>query len=186
MAAARSMKSAHKKAIVKQQIKNLFGNNQATKKSMEALKPGMPAPDFTLPATSGETVSLSQYHGQPVVLIFYPADESPVCSNQLALYNEAIHLFEDHDAKLLGISIDDLDSHQKFADNLGLDFPLLADDDPPGGVARKYGVFDPKDGKCNRALFVVGPEGDIHWREVVPRSVNPGAHGILDALESMD
>ena len=145
----------------------------------------MPAPDFTLPATNGQTVSLSKFHGQPVVLVFYPADETPVCSNQLALYNEALHLFEEYDAQLLGISVDDLDSHEDFAESLKLNFPLLADDDPSGEVARQYGVLDPEDGKCNRALFVVGPEGDIQWREIVPRSVNPGAHGILTALESM-
>ncbi len=81
--------------------------------------------------------------------------------------------------------MDDLDSHEDFAESLKLNFPLLADDDPSGEVASQYGVLDPKDGKCNRALFVVGPEGDIYWREIVPRSINPGAHGILAALESI-
>jgi peroxiredoxin len=121
-----------------------------------------------------------------VVLVFYPADASPVCSNQLALYNEAMHLFRAYDAKLLGVSIDDLASHQAFANNLELQFPLLADDDPAGEVAQKYQVLNPDDGKCDRALFVIDREGKIAWRHVSPRGVNPGADGILSALAAME
>jgi peroxiredoxin len=130
-------------------------------------------------------MTLSEFQGRPVVLVFYPADESPVCSNQLALYNEALHLFEEHEAQLLGISVDDVASHQAFAGSLNLRFPLLADDDPAGDVAGRYGVFNDHDGKSERALFVVDPAGVIRWSHVSPRKVNPGAHGILQALESL-
>ena len=136
-------------------------------------------------ASNGERISLSQFHGRPVILAFYPADETPVCSNQLTLYNEALHLFDDYEAQLLAISVDDVVSHQNFADSLKLRFPLLADDNPAGDVAGRYGVFNPGDGMSERALFVVDKVGTIRWSEVSPRDVNPGAHGILQALESL-
>jgi len=136
-------------------------------------------------ASNGERISLSQFHGRPVILAFYPADDTPVCSNQLALYNEALHLFDDYQAQLLAISVDDVLSHQNFAESLKLRFPLLADDNPAGDVASRYGVFNTGDGISERALFVVDQSGTIHWSEVSPRDVNPGAHGILQALESL-
>ncbi len=120
------------------------------------------------------------------MLVFYPADESSVCTSQLALYNEARHLFEEHGAQLLGVSVDGVASHQAFAKSLDLRFPLLADDDPTGDVAGRYGVFNRNDGVSERALFVVDPEGVIHWSHIASRGENPGAHGILNALESAD
>jgi len=138
-----------------------------------------------LKASNGEGISLSQFHGRPVILAFYPADETPVCANQLALYNEALHLFDDYGAQLLAISVDDVASHQNFAESLKLRFPLLADDNPVGDVAGRYGIFNPGDGISERALFVVDQAGTIRWSEVSPRDVNPGAHGILQALESL-
>jgi peroxiredoxin len=138
-----------------------------------------------LPGTTGESLTLADLRGRPVILAFYPADQSPVCSNQLALYNEALPLFEEFQAQLLGISIDDLASHQTFASNLNLSFPLLADHDPAGVVARAYGVYDEKKGICKRALFVLDEEGIIRWSYVSPIAVNPGANGILDALEAL-
>jgi peroxiredoxin len=128
---------------------------------------------------------LNDFQGQPLILAFYPADNSPVCSSQLALYNEALPLFEEHNAQLLGVSIDTLSSHHTFAQNLNLSFPLLADSDPAGAVARAYGVYDENNNICERALFVISPEGKVHWSHISPKSVNPGANGILDALESM-
>ncbi|MCI0577985.1 MAG: redoxin domain-containing protein [Chloroflexi bacterium] len=150
-----------------------------------ALRPGTPAPDFSLPGTTGRTLSLSGFKGQPVVLVFYPADGSPVCSNQLALYNEALPLFAEFDAQLLAISVDDLASHHDFAGQLGLAFPLLADSDPKGRVAQTYGVYDRQSGDSQRALFVIDEGGTVRWSHVSPRQVNPGADGILAALESM-
>jgi peroxiredoxin len=150
-----------------------------------ALGPGTPAPEFSLPATTGQALSLSEFRGQPVVLVFYPADGSPVCSNQLALYNEALPLFTEFNAQVLAISVDELASHHSFARELGLAFPLLADSDPQGGTARAYGVYDRDSGDSRRALFVIDGAGTIRWSYVSPRAVNPGADGILAALESI-
>lgn len=167
-------------------IANLFGRNGNNKEpSDELLKPGTVAPSFSLAATKGETVSLNEFRGQPVVLVFYPEDGTSVCSSQLTLYNEALHLFEKHEAQILGISVDDAASHENFAQSLKLKFPLLSDDNPSGDVANRYGVLAQKDGKSERALYVVDPEGIIRWSSVSPRGVNPGAHGILEALESL-
>jgi len=145
----------------------------------------MPAPDFSLPATNGRSLSLNDFHGSPVVLVFYPADGSPVCSSQLALYNEALSMFAEYDAQILAISVDDLASHHDFAQRLRLTFPLLADSDPKGQVSQTYGVYDPQSGESQRALFVIDEEGIVRWSYVSPSYENPGAHGILAALESM-
>ncbi len=170
---------------MKIKIENLFKRSGKNKEYPQLFSPGSEAPGFSLAASNGETLNLSEYLGRPVVLIFYPADESSVCSNQLALYNEALHLFEEHGAQLLGISVDDVASHQSFAESLNLQFPLLADDDPAGAVANRYGVFNKRDGLSERALFVIDSEGIIQWSYISPRKVNPGAHGILEALESL-
>lgn len=167
---------------MKVKIESLFRKNGKSK----VLSAGGVAPDFSLAASTGKTLSLSDFRGRPVVLVFYPADESSVCTSQLALYNEARHLFEEHGAQLLGISVDGVASHQAFAESLDLSFPLLADDDPTGDVAGRYGVFNGDDGVSERALFVIDPEGVIRWSHVSPRGVNPGANGILHALESIE
>ncbi len=170
---------------MKTKIEKLFRRNGTTVETANFLSSGAPAPDFSLEASNGERITLSQFHGRPVILAFYPADRTPVCSNQLALYNEALHLFDDYEAQLLAISVDDAASHQNFVESLKLRFPLLADDNPAGAVASRYGILDQRNGKSERALFVVNPEGIIHWSHVSPREVNPGAHGILQALESL-
>ena len=149
------------------------------------LKAGELAPDFALQSDSGSTLRLSDLRGRPVVLVFYPKDNSSVCSSQLALYNEALAMFEEYDAQLVGLSVDDHASHQSFANTLKLGFPLLSDDDPAGATAEEYGVYSERDKVAERALFVLDPEGRIHWRYVAPRGVNPGANGILEALESL-
>lgn len=166
-------------------INRLFRRNESEKALARPLPPGTTAPNFSLPSTSDGTIGLADLEGRPAVLVFYPADASPVCSNQLALYNQALHLFQEHQAQIVGISADNLASHQAFAQSLGLDFPLLADDHPPGGVARAYGVFDEQDGVSERALFVLDTDGVVRWSYVSPRNVNPGADGILRALESL-
>ncbi|UCG26530.1 MAG: peroxiredoxin [Chloroflexota bacterium] len=150
------------------------------------LATGQAAPDFTLQSDSGTTLKLSKLRGRPVVLVFYPKDNSSVCSSQLALYNEALSMFEEYDAQLVGISVDDHASHQKFARALNLNFPLLSDDDPAGETAKEFGVYSEQDQVAERALFVLDAEGRIHWRYVAPRGVNPGANGILEALESLN
>jgi peroxiredoxin len=120
-----------------------------------------------------------------VVLAFYPADWSPVCGDQMALYNEMLDQFQEFDAALIGISVDGAWCHSAFARENTLHFPLLADFEPKGAVARAYGVYDGKEGTCERALFVIDPDGIIQWSYVSPIGVNPGANGILSALEEL-
>ena len=150
------------------------------------LPPNDPAPDFSLPSSVGGSLSLSAFRGQPVILAFYPADWSPVCGDQMVLYNEVLDMFEAYNAQLLGISVDGIWSHKAFAESRGLTFPLLSDFEPKGEVARRYGVFDAEEGVSQRALFVIDGEGIIRWSYVSPPGVNPGADGILSALESLN
>jgi peroxiredoxin len=160
----------------------------ATSTSVPGVTPlaaGTPAPDFTLTSSTGTQVSLSDFRGKPVILAFYPADWSPTCGDQLALYNEVLPEFERYGAQLLGISVDGKWSHKAYAESRNLRFPLLADFEPKGEVARAYGVYNPKDGLCERALFVVDGEGIITWSFLSERGVNPGADGILRALENL-
>jgi len=150
-----------------------------------ALGPGTPAPDFSLRSTPDQAVSLSEFRGQPVILAFYPADWSPVCGDQMALYNEILPEFERYNAELIGISVDGVWSHIAFAHDRKLQFPLLSDFEPKGATARTYGVYRQHDGTTERALFVLDAEGIIRWSHVSPVGINPGADGILAALESM-
>jgi len=119
------------------------------------------------------------------VLVFYPADWSPVCSDQLALYSELRDEFDEYDARLVGISVDGEWCHRAYREHRKLWFPLLADFEPKGEVARRYNVYRAADGTCERALFVLRPDGVIEWRYVSPIGVNPGADGILEALGRM-
>jgi len=150
-----------------------------------ALPEGSPAPDFTLPSAGGAMMALRDLKGQPVVLAFYPADFTSVCGSQMALYNEALPMFEEYGARLLGISVDDVESHRAFSESQNLRFPLLADSDPLGEVARRYGVYDRRKKRSGRALFVIDRKGIIRWQQIVPNDVNPGADGILRALAEL-
>jgi peroxiredoxin len=150
-----------------------------------ALPAGTPAPDFSLRSTPDQTVKLSEFLGQPVILAFYPADWSPVCGDQMALYNEILPEFRQLGAELLGVSVDGVWCHVAFCKDRKLHFPLLADFEPKGAVARRYGVYRQDDGTSERALFVINAEGIIHWSYVSPVGVNPGADGILNALEEL-
>lgn len=149
------------------------------------LPAGAVAPDFTLYATPNQTLTLSSLRGRPVVLAFYPADWSPVCGDQMALYNEILPEFSKFGAELLGLSVDGVWSHAAFAETRHLHFPLLADFEPKGAVARLYGAYRTKDGICERALFVIDKTGVIAWSYCSPIAVNPGADGILQALEDL-
>ena len=150
-----------------------------------ALPAGSPAPDFAMKSTPDQTVKLSEFRGRPVVLAFYPADWSPVCGDQMGLYNELLSEFQEFDAELLGISVDGAWCHAAFCRDRKLHFPLLADFEPKGEVARLYGVYRTSDGTSERALFVINADGIIHWSYVSPVGVNPGAAGILSALEEL-
>lgn len=160
-------------------------NKQGSTKPSSALPPGTPAPDFKLHTTPDQTVSLSEFRGSPVILAFYPADWSPVCGDQMALYNEILPEFRRFNANLIGISVDGAWCHMAFAKTNKLRFPLMSDFEPKGGVASTYGVYRQADGVCERALFVLDSDGIIRWSYVSPVGVNPGADGILKALEAL-
>src|SRR5690606_39194399 len=130
-------------------------------------------------------LSLEELRGRPVVLAFYPADWSPVCGDQMALYSALREEFDRHDAVVLGISVDGPWCHQAFAEARQLKLELLSDFEPKGQVARRYGVYRNDEGTSGRALFVIDGEGIIRWSELAPQAVNPGADGILDALEEI-
>jgi peroxiredoxin len=149
------------------------------------LELGTPAPDFTLHVTPDQKLSLGELRGQPVILAFYPADWSPVCGDQMALYNEVLPEFQKHKAELLGISVDGVWCHEAFAKDRRLHFPLLADFEPKGAVAKAYGAYRDGDGFCERALFVIDQTGKIFWIHCSPVSINPGADGILEALANL-
>ncbi len=146
---------------------------------------GVRAPDFSLLATPDQRVALTDFRGTPVVLAFYPADWSPVCGDQMALYNQVLPEFRRLGAQLLGISVDGVWCHHAFAEERHLHFPLLADFEPKGDVARRYGVYRADDGTSERALFVVDGAGIVSWSHIAPVGINPGADGILDALERL-
>ena len=146
---------------------------------------GTPAPDFTLHVTPDQTLSLKELRGRPVILAFYPADWSPVCGDQMALYNEVLPEFQRFNAELLGISVDGVWCHAAFARDRNLHFPLLADFEPKGAVAKLYGAFREGEGVSERALFVIDKNGTISGSYVSPIAVNPGADGILEALENL-
>ena len=149
------------------------------------LPAGTAAPEFELHSTPDQSVSLSEFRGRPVVLVFYPEDWSPVCSDQLALYQELLPEFERFDAVILGVSVDGVWCHLAFAKDRNLHFPLLADFEPKGEVARPYGVYRAGDGTAERALYVIDADGVVRWSFVSPVGLNPGADGILRALESL-
>jgi peroxiredoxin len=149
------------------------------------LSPGTQAPDFRLHVTPDQSLSLSELRGKAVVLAFYPADWSPVCGDQMALYNEILPEFKKLGAEVLGISVDGVWCHEAFAKDRNLHFPLLSDFEPKGQVARAYGAYREGDGICERALYVIDKDGVIAWSYCSPVAVNPGADGILDALEAL-
>jgi peroxiredoxin len=149
------------------------------------LKPGTKAPEFTLKSTPDQTVSLRDFRGRPVVIAFYPADWSPVCSDEMGLYAQVMPEFKNFDAQVLGISVDGVWSHIAFAKDRKLNFPLLSDFEPKGAVSAKYGAFNARIGESDRALFVIDKKGTISWSTLSPDGVNPGADGILSALEKL-
>lgn len=151
----------------------------------QILKAGSTAPGFTLRVTPDQDLSLSEFKGRPLILAFYPADWSPVCGDQMALYNELLSEFQALDAEIIGISVDSAWCHAAFSRDRKLHFPLLADFEPKGEIARLYGVYRESDGTSERALFVIDAQGTVHWSYVSPVGVNPGAAGIISALEQL-
>lgn len=149
------------------------------------LQKGTPAPDFELNSTPDQKLKLSDFKNKRVILAFYPADWSPVCSDQMSLYNEMSKTFHKYNAEVLGISVDGKWCHMAFARDRKIHFPLLADFEPKGAVSKKYGAYNDKEGDSLRALFVIDEQGIIQWSYLSPDGINPGADGILDALEAM-
>jgi len=161
-----------------------MSNTQLTE-ATGLLAPGTKAPQFTLPVAPGHQFSLSELHGKPVIIAFYPADWSPTCGDQIALYNEILPEFQKFGAELLGISVDGPWCHKAFAEAKHLRMKLLSDFEPKGAVARDYGAYRTADGISERALFVIDKDGVIAWSYLSPIRVNPGADGILEALEKL-
>lgn len=149
------------------------------------LQKGTKAPEFQLNATPDQTLKLSELTGKKVILVFYPADWSPVCGDQVALYNEMLKYFHKYNAEIIGISVDSKWCHMAFSQDRKLHFPLLADFEPKGAVSRAYGAYNEQAGQCLRALFVLDEQGIIQWSYLSPDGINPGADGILDALEAL-
>ncbi|MEP6626530.1 MAG: redoxin domain-containing protein [Ginsengibacter sp.] len=146
---------------------------------------GTLAPDFELNSTPDQKLKLSDFKNKRVILAFYPADWSPVCSDQMSLYNEMSKTFHKYNSEVLGISVDGKWCHMAFARDRKIHFPLLADFEPKGAVSKKYGVYNDEEGDSLRALFVIDEQGIIQWSYLSPDGINPGADGILDALEAM-
>jgi len=154
-------------------------------KTPSILKPGSKAPEFTLKTTPDQSVSLRDFRGRPLVLAFYPADWSPVCSDQMGLYAQVMPEFKKFNAEVLGVSVDGIWTHLAFAKDRKLNFPLLSDFEPKGAVSRAYGAYEARVGESARALFVIDHKGIIRWSLLSPDGVNPGADGILSALENL-
>jgi peroxiredoxin (alkyl hydroperoxide reductase subunit C) len=149
------------------------------------LSPGTKAPDFTLKKSPDASLSLAELRGRPTILVFYPADWSPVCGDELAVFNEILSEFQRYDAQVVGISVDSVWCHQAYAKAKNIEFPLLADFEPKGEVSRKYGAYRQTDGTSERALFVLDGDGVIRWSYLSDINKNPGADGVLAALEEL-
>jgi peroxiredoxin len=158
---------------------------QSQSPSGQLVSAGEPAPWFELNSTPDQKVALSEFLGRPVVLVFYPADWSPVCGDQIGLYNEMGAEFEECHAQLLGISVDGVWCHRAFRAARQIGFPLLADFEPKGSVSRRYGAYRTTDGFSERALFVIDAQGIVRWSYLSPVGVNPGADGIFAALDRL-
>jgi peroxiredoxin len=148
------------------------------------IEAGAEAPDFSLPDQDGQTVSLADLKGQTSVLVFYPGDWSPVCTDQLNVYQEVLGELEEKGAKLYGVSVDSAFSHKAFQQHLGITFPLLADFHPKGEVSKAYGAYIDERGHDNRSLVMIGPDGKVLWSHAAPTPLEiPGVNLIFDALE---
>ena len=150
-----------------------------------ALPAGTPAPSFTLNATPDQRLSLDEFRGNPVVLVFYPADWSPVCGDQMALYNELHSEWHRFHAELIGISVDGAWCHAAFKEARKLHMSLLSDFEPKGEVSRRYGAYRTAEGISERALFLLDGDGVIRWSYLSPVDQNPGCDGVLAALEAL-
>jgi peroxiredoxin len=149
------------------------------------LEPGTPAPDFSLPDHDGNVVALGDFADRRLILCFYPLDFSPVCTDQLSIYQEVLGDIEAQGASLVGVSVDSAYCHRAFRERLNLTIPLLADFHPKGAMSRRYGAYQEDFGTTNRSLVLVGEDGVVRWSHAAPSPGDiPGANLIFDALES--
>ncbi|TAK00949.1 MAG: peroxiredoxin [Candidatus Manganitrophaceae bacterium] len=150
-------------------------------------KTNTPAAEFTLPNAEGQPVRLSDYRGKNVVLSFYPADWSPVCTSELSLIQETLDDIRGYNAEVVAVSVDNTYSHRAWAEKQRLSFPLLSDFWPHGAVARQYGVFRENDGISERALFFIDASGMLRdsWVSKDP-AIPPGLNIIFDGLERIE
>ncbi len=176
----RTKPSAHDREFKNNETQGVVGE-----KKKQPLKEGTKAPDFSLKDTPDQKVALSDLLGQPVILAFYPADFSPVCGNEMTLFNEVLPEFQKYNAQFLGISVDNIWSHLAFAKDRNLRFPLLSDFHPKGAVSKLYNAYREEAGESERALYVIDKKGFIFWSYISPVGISPGADGILNALEKL-
>jgi peroxiredoxin len=181
----RRMRKLQNKNAAQKSRRQPLKTKRIVKTLYSVLAPGKLAPNFSLNSTPDQKVSLSDFRGQPVILAFYPADWSPVCTDQLSLYAMVMPEFKKFNAELLAISVDNIWSHLAFVKDRKLNFPVLADFEPKGSISRRYGAYKEKIGESARALFVIDDKGIIRWSHLSPDGINPGADGILSALENL-
>jgi peroxiredoxin (alkyl hydroperoxide reductase subunit C) len=153
---------------------------------MSMISPGTPAPDFSLPNHEGRPVRLSDFRGRKLVLAFYPLDFSPVCTDQLSVYQEVLDRIEEQGATLVGVSVDSSWAHRAFRKQLGLSISLLSDFEPKGEMTRSYGAYLDAVGHGNRSLVLIDEEGIVQWVHESPTPAEiPGANLIFDALSTV-
>jgi peroxiredoxin len=151
------------------------------------IEPGSPAPEFSLPNHAGKKVSLADFRGRKVLLVFYPLDFSPVCTDQLSLYQEVLPQIEERGASVVGISVDSTWAHRAFREKLGITIPLLSDFEPKGAVTRSYGAFLDEVGHGNRSLVLVDEDRVVAWVHESPTPLEvPGANLFFDALAAVE
>ena len=147
---------------------------------------GTAAPDFTLKDQSQKEVKLSDFAGKKnVVLMFYPLDWSPVCTNEHACMVNDMKSFETLDAEILGVSVDSVWSHKAYAEKMGIHYSLLADFQPRGAMAEKYGVYLPEKGITGRSIIIVGKDGNVAWTKNYDIPVLPDLKEVASALEKV-
>jgi peroxiredoxin len=186
MGKGRRVRKLEKRGAVPNRPRRALAAKKTLKAESSVLRPGKKAPNFSLNSTPDQKVSLNDFRGQPVILAFYPADWSPVCTDQLSLYAMVMPEFKKFNAELLAISVDNIWSHLAFAKDRKLNFPVLADFEPKGSISKKYGAYKEKIGESARALFVIDDKGIVRWSHLSPDGINPGADGILSALENLN
>ncbi|MCB0047350.1 MAG: redoxin domain-containing protein [Caldilineaceae bacterium] len=163
-----------------------------TSQSAGPLPVNSTAPDFSLPKGDGQLGAdpstfwhLADERGKNVILAFYPADWSPVCGSQIALYNELIPTFAEYNAEVIGISVDGTFCHKAFKEHNNLSIELLCDFEPKGKTAKLYSAYNEQLGLCERAIYVIDAQGIIRYSYISPMGVNPGAKEILETLQEI-